>query len=145
MRLRTHPMFGLQLLIVAMIGTFTSELLANDISALAVTIFTLPLLLGVPTGGSQHANGTALITMVIGVIASLWLAGHLIAMGLTLLAIILLFVAFRRSNASTALVVAIGVALGTTIFPHLVMNPWLVLLTYCLFLVGCHVIAKPLN
>lgn len=33
MRLRTHPVFTLQLLIVAMIGTFTSELLANDISA----------------------------------------------------------------------------------------------------------------
>lgn len=53
-----------------------------------MTIFTLPLLLGVPAGGSHHASGTALITMVIGVIASLWLADHLVAMGLTLLAII---------------------------------------------------------
>ncbi|WP_125708264.1 hypothetical protein [Lacticaseibacillus porcinae] len=145
MRLRTHPIFGLQLLVVAMIGTFASELLANDISALAVTIFTLPLLLGVPAGGSHHANGAALITMVIGVITSLWLVGHVVAMGLMLLATILAFVAFRRSNATTALVVAIGVALGTTLFPHLVMNTWLVLLIYCLFIIGCHLIAKTSN
>lgn len=146
MRLRTHPIYGLQLLLIAMIGTVASELLANDISALAVTIFTMPLLLGVPDGGSRHANGVALITMVIGVTASLWLVNNWLAMGLTLLAALLMFGWFRRANASVALVVAVGVALGACLFTHLgAINVWGVLATYCVFLLGCHHLATRFN